>query len=439
MDIMFSITNNLICVLEAYLMVDFFAAFLPIRKKYDYRYIKPIVILGAAILVRMVNSFNNPSINLISMQFIYFSILWIVFKGTLIKKIFCLLIADSIMIGCEFLWMVLMSYSPEFYISHVHADPSATYFSLLGLKVVTFFFFNLLKRLSKKSEYKMPIQILLLYCVTPLASVGIFFVLGYSYIDYSHSDFIKYVLLGSTILSVLGNILIFYVFDNYAVSMEKLKNQDVIITRLEMEEKRYEQIEAVNREHAGFLHDIRHYLKTIGNMAVNKQEQEILSILQELQVRISDSVMEIYCPDRLLNTILNEKKKEAAENNLEFKLKVEPEFRLDYIEKTDMIAIMSNLFENAMEAAGKCEDGYVKAYLFVQNDSNFSIIKIVNNYAGTIRVSEGEMVSVKEDKTHHGYGIGNVKAAVEKYGGNLQYFYENGVFEAVVVMPNGDR
>ena len=282
----------------------------------------------------------------------------------------------------------------------------------------------------------MEIKNFLLYSIVPLATLGIMVSLAYLDIDFDSIRFVQFLLILCSILSVIGDILIFYVFDRFSASIEKLRRQDVVITKMEMEERRYEQIEAVNQEHARFLHDIRHYMRAIGAMALENHDEEILDILSQLQVKISDAEIEMYCPNRLLNTILNEKKRETAEKGIDFELKIEPDFRIDQVENMDLIVIMGNLLDNAIEAAAKCGEGFVKIYLFSQNNASFSVIKIVNNYVGEIKIKNAKIQTIKEDKTKHGFGIQNVAASIEKYGGNLQNFYEDNKFTAVVLLPN---
>lgn len=435
MDITFFLLNILICLMEAFLMVDFYAAFFNLRENVDRSYTKWTVIVCAATLVRLVNCFNSTGINLIAMQMIYLSILLIFFKGSLPKKIFCFLVTDIIMIGVEFLWMVMMSHPSDFYIYQVQENKIREVMGLLGIKGLAFFFFNLLKRLSKKMENRMQVKTLLLYCSVPLATVGIMVPLAYMSYDYAGDRFLQNILVGSSILVIVGNMALFYIFDNYMASQEEIRKQELVIARMEMEEKRYEQIETVNREHAGFLHDIRHHLRTIGGMAAENRTEEILEIVSQLQVTISEAALERFCKDVLLNTIINEKKREAQQYGLEFKLTMEPDFRMDQVEKADVIIMISNLFENAIEAASKCESGYVKSFFFCQNDGHFLIIKIVNNYNGEIFVQDELPVSSKEDKALHGYGIANVMETAKKYGGNFQYSYADGIFTAVVVLP----
>ena len=435
MEITFFLLNLLICLIEAFLMVDFYAAFFKLREMVEGRYTKWVIIIGTAVLVRGINCFNNAGLNLIAMQVIYLSILLIFFVGTLPKKIFCFLVTFIIMVGVEFLWMVMMSHPADIYIYQVQENRIREVMGILGMKGLAFFFFNLLKRFSKKIGNRMQMKTLLLYCSVPLATVGIMVSLAYMSYDYAGDRFLQNILVGSSILVIVGNMALFYIFDNYIASQEEIRKQELIIARMEMEEKRYAQIEAVNREHAGFMHDMRHHLNIIGGMAAENRTGEIVEIVSQLQDTISEAAEERICPDVLLNTIINEKKQEAKKYGLEFKVTMEPDFCIDRIEKADVIIIMSNLLENAIEAASKCDNGYVKGFFFSQNDGYFSVIKIVNSYEGEIPKKEDLLLSSKSEKTLHGYGVSNVMKAVKKYGGSFQYFYENGVFTTAIVIP----
>lgn len=435
MEITFFLLNLLICLIEAFLMVDFYAAFFKLREMVENRYTKWAIIIGTAVLVRGINCFNNPGLNLIAMMIVYFSILLFFFVGTLPKKIFCFLVTYIIMVGVEFLWMVMMSHPSDVYIYQVQENKIQEVMGILGMKGLAFFFFNLLKRFSKKMGKRMQIKTLLLYCSVPLATVGIMVSLAYMNYDYAGDRFLQNILVGSSILVIVGNMALFYIFDNYIASQEEIRKQELVIARMEMEEKRYEQIERVNREHAGFLHDMRHHLRTIGGIAAENRTGEIIEIVSRLQDTISEAAEERICPDVLLNTIINEKKREAQKCGLEFKVTMEPDFRMDGIEKTDVIVILNNLFENAIEAASKCENGYVKSFFYCQNDGHFLVIKIMNNYSGEIVVQDELPVSSKSDKMFHGYGVANVMETVKKYGGNFQYFYEDEAFTGVVVLP----
>lgn len=435
MESIFKLVQIFICILEAYLMFDFFSAFFPLREEFRNRYIKMAIVLGVAGCVMLVNSLGSSVINIIGMLIIYSIMILLFFYGNILKKIFCLVTAIGIMAGSEFLWVILLSLPSDFDLLQVQNNQVSVFCTLLGVKVLAFIFLNVAKRISKNSDNRMNLKNLVLYSIVPVSFLGIMISLVYLHIDFNTIRSMQVLLIISGLLAIVGNILIFYVFDRYSQSAEKLHQQELMITKLEMEEKHYKQVECVNQEHAGFIHDIRHYMKVIGEMALENNNKEILKIVSELQIRVSDTELEMICQNRLLNAILNEKKKDAQRKKVDIKITIEPGFAIEQVDDMDLIVIMGNLLDNAIEAASKCEEGYIKMFLFSQNNSHFSVIKIMNNYSGRMLLKDGVLQTNKDDKERHGYGIRNVSDMAAKYGGYLQDFYDDETFTSIVILP----
>lgn len=436
MEVVFELVEVFICVLEAYLMFDFYMAFFPLREVFRKKYVKAAAVVITAVCVRVVNCWNNSTVNIIAMQFIYLSSLLLMFYGRIISKIFYYLLATAMMIGSEFLWIVIMCLPADFAIGKIQENQVTMHIALLGVKTVAFILFNIAKRTIKASNSRMDINTLVLYSIVPISTLGIMVALAYLNIDFASLGFIQGMLIICSVLVIVGNILVFYVFDKYIIFTEKLRLQALRITKMELEEKRYEQIEITNQEHARFLHDIRHYMSTIGELAIENKEKEILDILSELQIKVSDAGTKIYCSNRLLNTILNEKKKEADEKSIRMEITYEPGFSIDQLENIDLIVIMGNLLDNAIEAAYRCKRGYVNLYFYTQNKSSFSIIKIVNNYTGVVKEKNGKIITSKDNAARHGFGIQNASAVAQKYGGYVDISYVGDIFTVIVLLPN---
>ena len=285
MEWIFKLVEVFICVLEAYLMFDFYKSFFSVRECFRKKYVNVAAVVITAVCVRLVNTLGSSTVNIIAMQIIYLTLLFGVFVGKILRKVFCYVIATAIMIGSEFLWIVVMSLPADFSMGQVQDNQLMIHVTLLGAKTVAFVLFNIVKRIAKSANSKMHFSTFLLYSILPIATLGIMVALAYLNIDFDSMRLLHGMLIICTILAVMGNIIIFYIFDAYIFSTEKLRHQDVLITRMELEEKRYEQIELVNQEHAGFIHDIRHYMRTIGELATEEQNEGILLILSELKIK----------------------------------------------------------------------------------------------------------------------------------------------------------
>ena len=436
MEIIFKLVQIFICVLEAYLAVDFFSAFFRLRELFERKWTRLVLILGISICVYIINLQNSTTLNIITMQVIYISIILIFYQGKLLKKFICYITVTAIMVGSEFLGIILLSLQTKFVFSEVQSEQITVSVLTFIVKLLALVLLRIVKRIARGSnDSGMSLKITLLYSIMPISLIGIMIAITRFNINFVSLGFTHILLIISCIMALAGSVVIFYVFDRYALFAEKLKQQEIMIAKLEMEERHYGQIEQVNREHAAFLHDVRHYMKVIGEMATENNDRAILQILSELQIKVSDTELEMICYNRLLNAILNEKKKDAERKSISVKIVVEPDFSIKQVSDTDLIVIISNLLDNAVDAAEKCHEGYVKVYLFTRNDNHFSIIKIVNNYVGEIDLEDGRLVTGKQDKRGHGYGIQNVNDIAIKYGGYLQYFYEMGEFTSVVILP----
>ena len=86
MGFIFESVQFLICVLEVYLVFDFFSAFFGLRCRFAGRYTQAALIPAIAAGVYGINTFNNATVNIISMFMNYLAVILIFFQGKLFKK-----------------------------------------------------------------------------------------------------------------------------------------------------------------------------------------------------------------------------------------------------------------------------------------------------------------------------------------------------------------
>ena len=88
------------------------------------------------------------------------------------------------------------------------------------------------------------------------------------------------------------------------------------------------------------------------------------------------------------------------------------------IKDEDVVTILANLLNNAIEACETCEDKKVIRFKFVKED-DMIIIAVKNTYNYDIIYENGEIKSTKTSSVdEHGVGIKNVLKIIEKYGGS---------------------
>ena len=414
------IIKVLASILEIYLFFDFMKSFFELKKIFSPKWIQCTVVLGGAGFMYLVNSFNNTIINMMFVPLIYLSITYIIFKGNFVLRFAYFIIANVILFGAEFLFAIILALSNEFFIDNRH-NSQFHLLDILIIKFLDFILLSIIKQIPKKKCNKMDIKTFFMFLLLSIASLGMMVSVFYSGIDFERTTISKMLLIICSITMIIGNVLIFYAFNRYSETVQISNQQELQIAKQELELKHYENMEFLHNSHSQTLHDINHHLKVIALLADQNQNKQILEVLQELQVEFEKSGMIQFSSNPLLNAILSEYKSHAEKKKIKCDIYVEPGFRINRISDTDMIAMISNLMSNAMEAATICNDGMIKIRMFMQNEGSFSVMKIVNNYENAIIRNGDKILTTKKDKNMHGIGIGSVETMAEKYGGYLQH------------------
>ena len=103
--------------------------------------------------------------------------------------------------------------------------------------------------------------------------------------------------------------------------------------------------------------------------------------MEHLGVRIQSLQKGVYCEHPILNSILCERKFLAESKNISYKITLGNDLRLDFLEELDMISIVGNLLDNALEAAEKTKDGrYVECRMYMGNEEHFLVMEFCNGY-----------------------------------------------------------
>ena len=89
----------------------------------------------------------------------------------------------------------------------------------------------------------------------------------------------------------------------------------------------------------------------------------------------------------------------------------------------DIVVILSNLLNNAIEACGQCQEQKMVKMKLIK-EKHAVILSVRNTYAHKILYQDGVFQTTKEHETgEHGIGLKNITDTIMKYGG--YYTIEN--------------
>lgn len=118
----------------------------------------------------------------------------------------------------------------------------------------------------------------------------------------------------------------------------------------------------------------------------------------------------------IINAILNTKYQEAISKHIVFVLKVNDLSRIG-IDDEDLVVVLANLLNNAIEACEKCEEKKIIKFKFMVEDE-LIILSVKNTYNQPLVYDNDEIRNSKTvEPEAHGVGIKNIIRIVEKYEG----------------------
>lgn len=104
------------------------------------------------------------------------------------------------------------------------------------------------------------------------------------------------------------------------------------------------------------------------------------------------------------------------------------------VSDVDLCVVVSNLTKNAAEAVSSVANGRGAIRFFISEGNHYLSIRVENTYEGDIVFGKEGLPKTSKEKGSHGYGVWNVKEAVEKYQGKLKIKAENNWYIAEIFM-----
>lgn len=226
-------------------------------------------------------------------------------------------------------------------------------------------------------------------------------------------------------------ILLFHLNRQYQMEKElaALKAQQA-----ELLERDYTALSRTYALHAKLFHDLHNHLGALRQLLTRQKWTEAMDYLDQLQAPIQNMTDTVWTGDDAADYLINRKAAEAQAAGIRYQANVEFP-RHTNLQSADLCAILGNLLDNALEAAGQVpqpDQRFVQ--LTIRRIHQMLVIKVENRFATRPIEAEGVLQTTKEAGGLHGWGLKSAQAAAAKYDGMVQTSFTGQVFRAVVTL-----
>ena len=342
----------------------------------------------------------------------------------------------AIFFGCEFLFVVLLNLPAYLFHSSSVANLSTIPWQIFTLKLLTYLICCLYKQTSVKSAARMDRKIFACYLCIPIACIAMMLLTYYSGLDFASSPRMRILLCVFFAIMQFGNILIFRAFQKYTEQLNHNLQNSLIISDQSLRLNYYQKLLTMDEHLQELVHDTTHYMKAIRILLDDGHADKALALISELDTKLDTTILTRYSKNDILNAILTEKSELAQSKDIQMSIDVLPDITFAELPSADIISILSNLLDNAIEAClARDNSRVVQLTITKKNENNFYVIIVKNTYDKAPVLRDGQFVSTKTDTKLHGIGTKSIRHAVENNHGFVNYSIDGGFFVATVVLP----
>lgn len=179
-------------------------------------------------------------------------------------------------------------------------------------------------------------------------------------------------------------------------------------------------------------HDLKYQVEALRRSSGTELDKKALRDIENA-VMIYDAIAKT--GNDALDTILTEKTLFCDKNRIKLTYIVDVN-GLSFIKPIDIYAIFGNALDNAIESALKMPDPARRIItLSVVVSGALLIVNVKNSFEGTLTVENGLPVTSKGDPGNHGFGLKSIRLLTQKYGGEMTFSGEDGIFTLNLVIP----
>lgn len=253
------------------------------------------------------------------------------------------------------------------------------------------------------------------------------------YFCYSSEKKVQAVYLFLSAGLIMINFLVMVLMRDILVKGELLRESALTDQKKESQLAHYRDMQAVFERQGRKLHDYKNQIRTMQVLLKEGDTQAAAGLAERLTESISVEMSAVNTNHPVVDAVLNQKFHAAREQGVSmiFKVSDMSGMRLD---GEEIVILLSNLLDNAIHECVKVIKAGRKAVINIKlvQEGGKMIFSVRNPVAEKVQVMDG--IVLDSGGGMHGVGLMNVKAVVDKYGGDFAVSCDSDKFQAVVLL-----
>ena len=431
------ITDVTVLIIEIVCYFTFFDIFAVKRNRNKIEVILSIIILmlSSRLCVHFLKKYTI--IKMLLMVLIIILAMWFLYEISLVKTLILVFFVQSIVTITDYIVIMILAKIYGDITTLGGASSLIGRLILILSRLILFAILIVISRISSKKRNNVTADMSnkewIQFLIFPIFTICAVMLMVNSVMKSYHSDIVPVYYIIAIGLIVL-NLVVFHLISEILEHSRKMKEAQIL------RQQSIGQVELYNSMRENYniqrqrTHEYKNQIVCMDMLMKKKDYSKLENYIGNISDGLDAQLDMVDTNNDVVNAILNAKYYEAIKNDVLFVLKINDLSDIK-VSDEDIVTILSNLLDNAIEAAKQCDVGKRTVKIKLLSEDDVLSIAVTNAYKTEPMLTEdGYIRTTKNNKEEHGWGIRNIVATLEKYNAEYIIDYKNGEFIFSIIM-----
>lgn len=431
------ITDVIVLIIEIVSCYSFFDIFAIKRKRNKSQVV--LSVLTLIVLSRLCIHFlkKYTIIKMLLMIVMIILAMWFLYEISFIKTLILVFFIESIITITDYIVIMILAKNYGDITTLGGASSLIGRLILILSRLILFAILIVISRISSRKRNNVTADMSnkewIQFLIFPIFTICAVMLMVNSVMKSYHSDIVPVYYIIAIGLIVL-NLIVFHLISEILEHSRKMKEAQILRQQSIGQVGLYNSMRENYNIQRQRTHEYKNQIVCMDMLMKKKDYSKLEDYIGNISDGLDAQLDMVDTNNDVVNAILNAKYYEAIKNDVLFVLKINDLSDIK-VSDEDIVTILSNLLDNAIEAAKQCNVGKRTVKIKLLSEDDVLTIAVSNTYKTEPMLTEdGYIRTTKNNKEEHGWGIRNIVATLEKYDAEYIIDYKNGEFVFSIMM-----
>ena len=394
-----------------------------------------ILMLSSRLCVHFLKKYTI--IKMLLMVLIIILAMWFLYEISLVKTLILVFFVQSIVTITDYIVIMILAKNYGDITALGGASSLIGRLILILSRLILFAILIVISRISSKKRNNVTADMSnkewIQFLIFPIFTICAVMLMVNSVMKSYHSDIVPVYYIIAIGLIVL-NLVVFHLISEILEHSRKMKEAQILRQQSIGQVGLYNSMRENYNIQRQRTHEYKNQIVCMDMLMKKKDYSKLEDYIGNISDGLDAQLDMVDTNNDVVNAILNAKYYEAIKNDVLFVLKINDLSDIK-VSDEDIVTILSNLLDNAIEAAKKCDVGKRTVKIKLLSEDDVLTIAVSNTYKTEPMLTEdGYIRTTKNNNEEHGWGIRNIVATLEKYDAEYIIDYKNGEFVFSIMM-----